>query len=94
MLYGPVLEKPDCGQLVSLVLMAIMAGADIAMMASALLRHGPKHVAEVLREIRAWMEEHDYESISQMKGSLSQEKCSMPAAFERANYMKVLQGYR
>ncbi len=76
------------------VLKAIMGGADIAMMASALLRHGPKHAAEVLREMRAWMEEHEYESISQMKGSLSQRKCSMPAAFERANYMKVLQGYR
>lgn len=73
---------------------AVMAGADVAMMTSAILKQGPKHVAKVLKEMKAWMEEKEYESVSQMKGSLSQKSCPNPAAFERANYMKVLQSYK
>ncbi|HEQ60148.1 MAG TPA: dihydroorotate dehydrogenase-like protein, partial [Firmicutes bacterium] len=73
---------------------AVMAGADVAMMTSAILKHGAKHVTRVLEEMTTWMEEKDYESIAQMKGSLSQKSCPNPAAFERANYMKVLQSYQ
>lgn len=72
----------------------LMAGADVTMMCSALLHHGPKYVATVLREMREWMEAHEYESVAQMKGSMSQKSCAEPAAFERANYMKVLNSWR
>ena len=72
----------------------LMAGADVTMMCSALLRHGVKHITTVENEIRAWMEEHDYESIEQLKGSMSQKNCPDPAAFERAQYMRAVSGYR
>ena len=75
-------------------LKAMMAGADVAMMTSALLKNGPKHASEVLRGMEAWMEEYEYQSIKQMKGSLSQKSCPEPGAFERANYMKVLNSYK
>jgi dihydroorotate dehydrogenase (fumarate) len=75
------------------VLKCMMTGAKVAMMASAVLRHGPEHVRTVLRELKAWMEQHEYESIQQMQGSMSQRACADPAAFERANYMKVLRSY-
>ena len=71
----------------------ILAGADVAMMASALLEHGPGHIATVLDELRGVMEHHGYESVSQMKGILSLRDCPEPAAFERANYLKALQSY-
>ncbi len=72
----------------------LMAGADVTMMCSALLRHGVKHIITVENEIRAWMEEHDYESIEQLKGSMSQKNCPDPAAFERAQYMRAVSTYR
>jgi dihydroorotate dehydrogenase (fumarate) len=72
----------------------LMAGADVTMMCSALLRHGVKHITTVENEIRAWMEEHDYESIEQLKGSMSQKNCPDPAAFERAQYMRAVSTYR
>lgn len=72
----------------------LMAGADVTMMCSALLRHGVKHITSVENEIRAWMEEHDYESIEQLKGSMSQKNCPDPAAFERAQYMRAVSSYR
>lgn len=72
----------------------LMAGADVTMMCSALLRHGVKHLTTVENEIRAWMEEHDYESIEQLKGSMSQKNCPDPAAFERAQYMRAVSSYR
>jgi dihydroorotate dehydrogenase (fumarate) len=75
------------------VLKCMMTGAKVAMMASAVLRHGPEHVQTVLRELKAWMELHEYESIQLMQGSMSQRACADPAAFERANYMKVLRSY-
>jgi dihydroorotate dehydrogenase (fumarate) len=68
----------------------LLAGADITMMASALLKHGPDHVGTVLAGVRSWLEERDYESVEQAKGSLSQKHSPDPAAFERANYMKTL----
>jgi dihydroorotate dehydrogenase (fumarate) len=75
------------------VLKAIMAGAAVAMMASALLRDGVDRVRTVRRDLRRWMEEREYLSIDQMRGSMSQRHVAEPAAFERANYLKVLRGY-
>ncbi len=74
-------------------LKAIMAGANVAMMTSALLVNGIEHLAKVRDGMGQWMEKHKYESISQMRGSLSQRSIAEPAAFERANYMKVLGSY-
>lgn len=73
------------------VLKMIMAGADITMMASVLLQNGPAVVGQILRDLRFWLEEREYESIAQMKGSMSYRHVAEPAAFERANYMKTLQ---
>jgi len=75
------------------VLKAMMAGANVAMMTSALLERGPDHVRTVLANLERWMEEHEYESIQQMRGSMSQKSVAQPAAFERANYIRVLQSY-
>ena len=76
------------------VLKLTMAGADVTMMCSSLLMHGPKHVTEVLKGIDQWMMNHEYVSIEQMKGSMSQKSVADPSAFERANYMKALNQYR
>lgn len=75
-------------------LKALMAGASVAMMASELLAHGPERVAAILAGMAAWMEEHDYISVEQMRGSMSLRGLADPAAFERANYMKVLRSFR
>lgn len=75
------------------VLKAMMAGARVAMMTSALLRNGIEHLVKVREELVRWMEEHEYESIRQMQGSMSQRSVADPAAFVRANYMRVLSSY-
>ena len=75
------------------VLKAMMAGARVAMMTSALLKHGIEHLRGVRTELLEWMEAHEYESIAQMQGSMSYRSVREPAAFERANYMKVLSSY-
>jgi dihydroorotate dehydrogenase (fumarate) len=75
------------------VLKLLLAGADCVMLASSLLNKGPKHVGTLVRGVQDWMIERDYKSVSQMKGSLSQQACPDPAAFERANYMKTLKSY-
>lgn len=75
------------------VLKAMMAGASVAMMTSALLHHGVGHLAHVRDALLAWMEEHEYASIRQMQGSMSQRAVAEPAAFERANYLRVLRSY-
>lgn len=72
------------------VIKAIMAGANIVQLVSALLIHGPDHVGRTLEAIRFWMSEHDYESIEQMRGSMSLAKTSNPAGLVRANYMQML----
>lgn len=72
------------------VLKMLMAGADVTMLCSALLRHGVRQIGVVERDLVAWMEEHEYTSVSQLKGSLSQQKCPEPTAFERAQYMKAI----
>jgi dihydroorotate dehydrogenase (fumarate) len=71
-------------------LKAVMAGARVAMMASSLLAHGPAHLARLLEDMSQWMDDHEYSSISQMRGSMSQLGVADPAAFERANYVKAL----
>ena len=76
------------------VIKMLMAGADVTMMCSALLKHGPGHITAVLSEVRQWMLEHEYVSLQQMKGSMSQKSVADPAAFERANYMKALNQYK
>ena len=68
----------------------LMAGADVTMLCSTLLRRGIPHLATIENEMVEWLEEHEYESVSQIKGSMSQEKCPEPAAFERALYLKAL----
>ena len=75
------------------VLKAMMAGARVTMMTSALLRNGVKHLDGVLRDLLSWMEEHEYESIRQMCGSMSQRNVPNPAAFQRSNYVRVLSSY-
>lgn len=75
------------------VLKCMMAGANVAMMTSALLQHGIRHLAEVRKDLTRWMEEHEYESIAQMRGSLSQRNVVNPSAYERGNYLRVLSGY-
>ena len=75
------------------VLKSMMAGARVAMMTSALLVHGVQHLAAVREDLIRWMEEHEYESIDQMIGSMSQRSAAEPGAFERANYMKVLRSF-
>ncbi|HET9588509.1 MAG TPA: dihydroorotate dehydrogenase-like protein [Anaerolineales bacterium] len=77
------------------VIKSMMAGAKVAMLASELLWHNsPQRVQELLRHTQTWMVEHEYTSIRQMQGSMSQKSVREPAAFERANYMKVLDSFR
>ena len=75
------------------VLKGLMVGADVVMMTSALLRHGPEHIGKVETELRAWMTEHEYESVEQLRGSASQATAEDPAAFERSNYMQTLRSW-
>jgi dihydroorotate dehydrogenase (fumarate) len=75
-------------------LKALMAGADVTMMCSALYKHGLGQVATVLKDMERWMAEREYVSVAQMKGSMSQKAVAEPAAYERANYMKTIQSFR
>ena len=72
----------------------LMAGADAVMTTSALLRNGVGHLTTLIDGMKIWMEKRGYSSVAQMKGSMSQQKVADPAAFERANYIKVLQSYK
>jgi len=73
---------------------AIMCGAHAVQMVSALLANGPEHLAKIRTEVNRWLEEHEYESLQQMQGSMSLLKCPNPKAFERANYAHILQSWR
>lgn len=75
-------------------LKAVMVGAHAVQVVSALLRHGPERLAALREGLSRWLEEHEYESLSQARGSLSLLRCPDPAAHERANYVRMLQGYR
>jgi dihydroorotate dehydrogenase (fumarate) len=72
---------------------AMMAGASVAMTTSSLVEHGLAYAGTILKEAEQWMAEHEYTSVRQMQGSMSQKAVAEPAAFERANYMKALQSY-
>lgn len=75
------------------VLKMLMAGADVTQLCSVLLRHGARHIGVIERDLKAWMEEHEYDSVQQLKGSLSQKNCDDPSAFERAQYMRAISSY-
>ena len=72
---------------------AIAVGADVAMMTSAVLRHGPEQIASTIAGLQGWLDEHDYESVDQLRGSMSHATSPDPGAFERANYLKVLHSW-
>ena len=72
----------------------LMSGANVCHLCSALLKNGPEHIAKILTEMEAWMEQHEYDSVSQLIGSASKMNAVDPAAFERCNYMQVLRSYR
>jgi dihydroorotate dehydrogenase (fumarate) len=76
------------------VLKYLMAGADAVMTTSSLLRKGPQHLGALVAGAREWMERRGYASVAQMKGSMSQRKVADPAAFERANYLRILESFR
>jgi dihydroorotate dehydrogenase (fumarate) len=71
----------------------LMAGADVTMLCSVLLRRGIKHIQVLEQEMREWMDQHEYDSVEQLKGSMSQNRCPDPEAFERAQYMRALTTY-
>ena len=75
------------------LLKALLAGADVGMIASAIYEDGSQQIGRILTGLREWMEEKDYASVEQLKGSMSQENCPDPAAFERGNYMKALTSF-
>ncbi len=75
------------------VLKCMMAGAHVAMMTSALLKYGIEHIGVVLAGMESWMQEHEYVSIRQMRGSMSLVNVENPTAFLRGNYLKMLGSY-
>ena len=76
------------------VIKIVMAGADVTMLCSALLRHGIEHLRSLEKEIAEWLEQHRYESLSQIRGMMSQKNCADPSAFERAQYIRALSTYQ
>ena len=75
------------------ILKALLAGADVTHMCSALLQHGPAHIEATLQQVEQWLEQHEYDSIQQLKGSISRQHAIDPSAYERANYISVLDSY-
>jgi dihydroorotate dehydrogenase (fumarate) len=71
----------------------ILAGADVTMLATALLKHGPRYLTTLLDELRGWLEARGYSSLDEVRGALSQHRCSAPGVFERANYATALVGF-
>jgi dihydroorotate dehydrogenase (fumarate) len=76
------------------VVKALMAGADVVQVVSALLKNGPEHIGLLRAGLEAWLVEHEYRSVAELRGSMSLERCPDPEAFERANYARVLQTWR
>ncbi|MBZ5682670.1 MAG: dihydroorotate dehydrogenase-like protein [Acidobacteriia bacterium] len=74
------------------VIKLLMVGANVTMLCSSLMRNGINHLRHIEREVREWMEAHEYESVVQMQGSMSQLRCPDPGAFERAQYMRAVKG--
>jgi dihydroorotate dehydrogenase (fumarate) len=96
--------RPQLGSTISLaassgvhtgtdVAKALMAGADVAMMTSAVLRSGPDRITGVEAELRAWMDGHDYRSVTQLRGCASATNVTDPSAYERANYLRTLSSW-
>ena len=75
------------------VIKALLVGADVAMMTSAVLKHGPEYVRTVEQELVEWMETREYESVSQLRGCATAANVTDPSAFERANYMATLHSW-
>lgn len=75
------------------VIKMLMVGADAVMLCSTLLKNGIPHTSDILEQIEEWIEKHEYDSVKQMQGSMSQKSCENPQAFERANYMKALKSF-
>jgi len=76
------------------VIKMLMVGASVTMLCSVLLKYGVARLWEIEQDMRKWMEDHEYESVRQMQGSMSQAHCPDPSAFERAQYMRALTTYR
>jgi dihydroorotate dehydrogenase (fumarate) len=76
------------------VIKMLMAGASVTMLCSVLLRHGVGHIRSIEQGLRQWMEEHEYESVAQMRGSMSQIHCENPGEFERAQYVRALHSFK
>lgn len=72
------------------VIKIVMAGADVTMLCSALMRYGIQHIQRIEMEIAVWLKQHEYNSLSDLKGVMSQKKCPDPSAFERAQYVHAL----
>jgi dihydroorotate dehydrogenase (fumarate) len=72
----------------------LLAGADVAMSTSAVLKHGPSALGIIRDDLARWMDRKGFDSLAQIRGSMSQERVASPSAFERANYIKILQGWR
>ena len=70
----------------------LLTGADVTMLCSSLLRNGAGHLRSIEQGMREWMEQHEYASVRQMPGTMSQLRCSDPAAFERAQYLRAVKG--
>lgn len=83
-LSGGVHSAEDC-------IKALMAGATVAQLTSSLLKYGPEHIGQLSLKVANWLSEHDYESLDQLRGSMSHQHCPDPAAYERGNYLKTLQ---
>lgn len=75
-------------------LKALMAGADVTHVCSVLLKQGPEVLGQIIREMQLWMEEHEYESVSQLKGSVCRDRAIDPSAYDRANYVHVMKSHR
>lgn len=76
------------------IIKMVMVGANVTMLCSVLLKHGIGHIRQMEQDMRQWMQEHEYESISQMRGSMSQSKSENPSAYERALYVQDLSSYK
>lgn len=75
------------------VVKMLLVGADVTQLCSALMRHGVKQIGVIERELTEWLEKHEYESVTQLKGSLSQKNCNDPSAYERAQYMRAISSF-
>ena len=76
------------------VLKMLMVGANVTMLCSALLQRGIEHIRTIEQGVREWMEAHEYDSVQQMRGSMSQQNVADPSAFERAHYISSLHSYK